>query len=223
MWGDRWANEFWFQFDEKTSLAPSRQLGGAYKAIGSYVGGDFKNGLRDRWLALSRLPEYPRNFISFLRPLAGPLEVVSAAQLEVIDRFYPGGLGIVSAFAYFGEGVLYDPRRADIEAEVHTMDDLARYHTWHAYQRAMMFLGIDRRRWAELAPVTGFAWAVQSVAMPGQRRVNPPLPNRVLRRLARTWLTRDARELDEAFQSVPRPRHPFSEEPGDAGPTTSGT
>jgi hypothetical protein len=215
MRGDRKANEFWYRFDEELSLAPSRRLTAAYKAIGSHVGGDIKNGLRGRWLALSRLPEYPRNFISFVKPLAGALEVVSAAQLEVIDRFYPaGGSGIVAAFAYFGQGVLYDPRRADIRAEVHTMGDLTGYHTWHAYQRAMMLLGIDRRRWAELAPVAGFAWAVQSVAMPGQRVVNPPLPERVMKRLAYSWLTRDQSELDEAFQSVPRPRHPFFDLPG---------
>jgi hypothetical protein len=207
MQGDRLANEFWYQFDEETSLAPSSQLLDAYKAIGSHTGGGIK-GLRDRWLSLSRLPEYPQNFISFVTPLAGPLEVVSSVQLQVIDRFYPcKSDGIVAAFAFFGEGVLYDPRRTDIGQEVHTMDDLAAYHTWHAFQRAMMFLDIDRRRWEELAPVTAFAWAVQSVAMPGQRVVNPPLPASVLDRLAATWLCRDQRELDEAFQSVPRPRN----------------
>lgn len=206
MRGDRWANEFWYQFDEETSLAPSRRLRDAYKAIGSYVGGDIRSGLRDRWLSLSRLPEYPQNFISFVTPLAGPLEVVSSVQLQVIDRFYPcKGDGIVAAFASFGEGVLYDPRRAAIHHEVHTMDDLADYQTWHAYQRAMMFLGISRRRWEELAPVTAFAWAVQSLAMPEQRVVNPPLPAWLLNRLACTWLHRDQHELDEAFQSLPCP------------------
>ncbi|MET9914482.1 hypothetical protein ABZZ74_48640 [Streptomyces sp. NPDC006476] len=207
MHGDRWANEFWYQFNEETELAASSQLLDAYQVIASHTGGSIR-GLRDRWLSLSRLPGYPQNFISFVTPLAGPLEIVSSVQLKVIDRFYPcKSEGITAAFAFFGEGVLYDPRQTDIGHEVHTMDDLADYHTWHAFQRAMMFLGINRHRWEELARLTAFAWAVQSVAMPGQRVVNPPLPASVLNRLASTWLCLDQRELDEAFQSVPRPKH----------------
>jgi hypothetical protein len=201
MLGDRWANEFWYQFDQDTHFAPSRRLMDAYKAIGSHLGGDFKNGMRDKWLSLSRQPDYPRNFIRFVTPIARPLEVVSVAQLDIIDRFYPHyGKGIIDAFAYFAEGVLYDPRRTGVKAEVHTMDELAGYQTWHAYQRAMMFLNINRRRWEELAPVTGFAWAVQAVAKPQQRHVNPPLPPRVLRKFASEWLHRDQKQLDEAFQ-----------------------
>jgi hypothetical protein len=205
MCGNRLANEFWYTFDRELSLAPCQELRDAYSEIASHVGGNSRYGLRDRWLTMSRKPEYPHNFISFVAPLAGPLKVVSAAQFSVLDRFYPNERGVVEAFAAFGQGVLYDPRRAEMKAEVHTMDDLMGYHTWHAYQRAMMFLGISRSRWECLAPVTGFAWAVQSVARPRQRAVNPPLPSRTLKTLARTWLPRGQRELDEAFQSTPTP------------------
>jgi hypothetical protein len=201
MLGDRWANEFWYQFDQETNFAPSRQLLNAYAAISSYVGGDLKSGMRAQWLTLSGRPEYPRNFISYVTPLARPLAVVSAAQLNVIDRFYPHyGRGIIDAFAYFGEGVLYDPRRVAMQEEVHTMNDLADYQTWHAYQRAMTFLDISRSRWEQLAPVTGFAWAVQAVAKPQQRKASPPLPPQVLRRLEAAWLHCSQQQLDDRFR-----------------------
>ena len=210
MSGDRRANEFWYQFDQETGFEPSPRLLDAYQAIGAHVGGDIKNGLREQWLSLSKQPEYPRNYISFVAPLAEPLAVVSEAQLSVIDRFYPRfNSQIIAAFAYFGQGVLYDPRRADRGSEVHMMDELVAYHTWHAYQRAMMFLGINSHRWEQLAPVTAFTWAVQSVAMPQMREINPPLPRPLLNRLARNWLTRDLRELDAAYQSVPSPENLF--------------
>lgn len=206
MSGDRWANEFWYRFNEETGFEPSPRLLEAYEAIQAHVGGDLKSGLRNKWLSLSKEPEYPRNYTSFVAPLVEPLKVVSEAQLSVMDRFYPCfGRQIIAAFAYFGQGVLFDPRRADRGSEVHMMDDLADYHTWHAYQRAMMFVGVDRHRWRQLAPVTAFAWAVQSVAMPQQREINPPQPRPLMKRLARNWLTRDMCELDAAYQSVPSP------------------
>lgn len=206
MSGDRWANEFWYRFNLETGFEPSPQLLAAYRDIAAHVGGDMKNGLRAQWFALSGRPEYPHNYLSFVAPLAEPLAVVSQAQLSVVDRFYPRfGHQVIAAFAYFGEGVLFDPRRADRGSEVHMMDDLADYHTWYAYQRAMILLGIDRHRWERLAPVTAFAWAVQSVAKPKMREINPPLPRPLLTRLARNWLPLGLRELDAAYQSVPGP------------------
>lgn len=213
MSGDRRANEFWYQFNQETGFEPSPRLLDAYQAIEAHVGGDTTGGLRGQWLSLSKQPEYPRNYISLVAPLAKPLVVVSEAQLSVIDRFYPRfGDQIIAAFADFGQGVLYDPRRADKGSEVHMMDELVGYHTWHAYQRAMMFLDINRHRWEQLAPVTAFAWAVQSVAMPKMREINQPLDRPLLNRLARNWLTRDLRQLDAAYQSVPSPEDLFPDE-----------
>lgn len=48
MSGDRWANEFWYQFNQETGFEPSPRLLDAYQAIGDHVGGDLKSGLREQ-------------------------------------------------------------------------------------------------------------------------------------------------------------------------------
>jgi hypothetical protein len=207
MLGDRWANEFWYQFDDTMFFNRSQELDDAYTAIIEYLGGDLERPFREKWLELSKLPEYPQNFISFVTPLRQQLTVLSRAQLRVFDAFYQRrDPRLVAAFSDFGQGVLFDPRRADIASEVHTMDYPEAYHLWHVYLRAMMFLGIDRRRWAEIAPLNGFSWAVFAVAKPNQHVVSPPLPRQTVIRLALQWLPRSADRLDRDFQSVPYPR-----------------
>ena len=108
--------------------------------------------------------------------MEAPLKTLSKLQLDNFDRFYRhDDEGLTSAFAAFGQGILFDPRRAPDESEVHTMNGNPPngYHFWHAIQRAQMLLDIDRRRWARINPMLGFAWALQSIAKPDHRHVNP--------------------------------------------------
>jgi hypothetical protein len=79
------------------------------------------------------------------------------------------------------------------------------YHVWHAFNRAFALLGIDRRYWNRFDPLVAFGWAVQSTAKPVQSTHNPPLPDAVVRGLARKWLRLPPGEIDEAFMSVPYP------------------
>jgi hypothetical protein len=206
MLGDRRANEFWYQFDDTMFFSRSQEVDDAYTVIINYLGGDLERPFREKWLELSKLPDYPENFTAFVTPLRQPLTVLSRTQLGVFDAFYRRrDPRLIAAFSYFGQGVLFDPRRADIASEVHTMDYPEAYQLWHVYLRAMMFLHIDRRRWAEIAPLNGFSWAVFSVARPNQHVVSPPLPRETVLRLAASWLPRSAERLDIDFQSVPYP------------------
>jgi hypothetical protein len=79
------------------------------------------------------------------------------------------------------------------------------YHFWHSVLLAQMFLGIHRHRWARIHPMIGFGWALQSIAKPDHRHVNPALPREQVRALARYWLPRSPAELDRDFQSAPHP------------------
>ncbi|MEU6482672.1 hypothetical protein [Streptomyces sp. NPDC046887] len=208
MHGDRRANEMWYQFDEVTKYKSDRELTDAYIAIGKLFEGDIERSVLAKWQALSPSPEYPANFARFVAPAKEAFAVVSRAQLDVFDAYYRRrGAGLASAFVDFGQGVLFDPRRADVESEVHTMDGNPPrgYHVWHAYIRAMLLLGVDVGRWESIARYNALAWAVQSVAKPALRAVNPPLPKATVARLAATWLPRDARRLDGDFQSFPYP------------------
>jgi hypothetical protein len=131
---------------------------------------------------------------------------LSRLELDAFDAFYqPDSRQFVEAFSFFGQGVLFDPRRADVQDEVHTMGALPFYHGWHAYLRAMMFLDINRDRWVTIDPVVAFAWAVQSTAKPSTRVVNPALPRETIARLAASWLPRSPQRLDHDFRSMPEP------------------
>ena len=208
MLGDRRANEMFYQFDQTTLFEASPELLATYAAISKYIGGSFVRGFRDIWLEMSSSPEYPRNFIDFAKPIETELRFLSRTQLGAFDQFYrPNSIEFIEAFAYFGQGVLFDPRRTGYADEVHTMDGdpPQEYHVWHAYLRAMMFLDIDRARWARFDPVLAFAWAVQSIAKPKKREVNPPLPVETVAKLALHWLPRNPEQLDRDFRSQPYP------------------
>jgi hypothetical protein len=207
MRGDRYANEFWNEFDNATLFQQSPAVRDAFVAIEEYLATSPPppRSIIVRWQEMQQSTGYPDNFIAYMAPVTGPLGVLSGAQATVFDAFFrPHDPRLVPAFADFAQGVLYDPRHTP---PVHTMgsEPPVGYHVWHIFMRAMMFLGIDPERWHRIAPINGFAWAVQSIAKPVQTEVNPPLPNKTVRELARGWLRRDLDELDTAFLSFPYP------------------
>ncbi|WP_327393421.1 hypothetical protein OG533_35810 [Streptomyces sp. NBC_01186] len=212
MSGDRLANEFWYQFDEVTYFKQSPQLKAAYEEIGKHVGGNPLKGVREAWIRLSGSSGYPASYTAFLRPVRDALQVVSSAQTGVFEAYYgKSPHGVFDTMSYFAQGVLFDPRRAPVQSEVHTMDGdpPLNYHTWHAYCYANVLLGIDRRFWAAFIPFNGFAWGLQLRAKPDTRKVNPAQPRKVVARLAASWLPggperTDARLL-EFHRSGPSP------------------
>lgn len=207
MRGDRYANEFWNEFDNATLFQQSDEVRDAYIAIEEYLATSPPppRSIITRWSEMRQAAGYPDNFIAYMSPITGPLTVLSDVQAMVFDAFFwPHDPRLVSAFADFAQGVLYDPRHTP---PVHTMgsEPPVGYHVWHIFMQAMIFLGIDPPRWRKIAPINGFAWAVQSIAKPVQTEVNPPLPVRTVRHLAHTWLRRDPDALDTAFLSFPYP------------------
>ncbi|MFE0025650.1 hypothetical protein [Amycolatopsis sp. NPDC059021] len=208
MQGDRRANEMWFSLDDATLYHPSKEVTDAFTAIDAYLGGGVERGIVLTWLDMLKSPGYPENYASFLAPIRQPLEALSRIQLGVFDRFYrPGSEGFTTAFEYFGQGVLFDPRA---NPPVHTMNATpARpplgYPTWHAYLRGMGLLGIHRRRWREIAPLVGLAWGLQKIANPDQYHVNPPLSRETVWRQRCYWLPRTLGQLDADFRDFPYP------------------
>jgi len=208
MLGDRKANELWYQIDEVALYNPVQEVKDAYAAIFAYFGAPGFFRFYQTWLEMSQDPAYPSNYTEFVTPIKDQLKVLSRLQLGVIDSFYSyDDHGLVGAFSAFGQGVLFDPRRAPAESEVHTMDGdpPGGYHLWHAILRGMMLLDIDKHRWACIDPLIGYAWALQSIAKPDHRHVNPGLPSAQVRSLARSWLPRDVTRLDLDFRSRPYP------------------
>ncbi|RSM85565.1 hypothetical protein DMH04_16710 [Kibdelosporangium aridum] len=207
MLGDRRANEMWYQFDEVAFYNASPEIQETYARLTAHVGvPNFVDGFRDVWLDLSAKPGYPDTYADFARPVRRELQTLSTLQLTSFDTYYsPNSTRFVDAFGWFGEGVLFDPRRAALEQQVHTMVPITNYHGWHAYLRAMMLLGVDTARWARINPVIGFAWAVQSVANPSANTPNPSLPVGTVSALRASWLPRTPDRLDRDFKSMPYP------------------
>lgn len=208
MLGDRRANEMWYQLDQDTLYAPVPGIIDAYLAINSYAAdlGGVDAGPLVAWLQAYQAPGYPNTYRDWAAPIKDPLALISRTLLNAFDRFYARrGAGLVQAFTYFAEGVLYDPRRP--EDPIHSMDgeQPIGYPVWHAYARAMMLLDIDTRHWREVLPVMGYACALQLIAKPDQMHVNPPLPTPVILRTAKRMLPLDIEKLDAYYQTFPYP------------------
>lgn len=212
MLGDRRANEVWYRLDEVTLYDQPPELKDAYAALGATIGATWQRAIVLTWLDVLESGDYPRDFTAYVAAVRQPLQVLSRIQLDVFDAFYrPRSPRLTSAFSWFGQGVLYDPRRQ----EAHTMngDPPMGYRAWHVFSRAMMFLDIDRSRWRTMIPLNAFASAVQLEAKPDMYAVNPPLPRETVSRLAASWLPRSPRRLDDDFRVFPSPA-PQAARPG---------
>ncbi|MFE7136080.1 hypothetical protein ACFVIM_35070 [Streptomyces sp. NPDC057638] len=211
MHGDRLANEFWYQLDEATYYHPSQELKDAYGQVGRLFGlPSFEAGMFFHWLETSAAPGYPETFIAPLRSIRDAMEFISRLQIDLFDTYYGRDRGgIFTSMSTLAQGVLFDPRRAASESEVHTMNGhppLA-YHVWHAFQYANVLMDIDPRFWRSMIPLNGFAWGLQLIAKPKPRMVNPPVPARTVARVAATWLPRGIREVDAELLAYNR-EHP---------------
>ncbi|KDO11003.1 hypothetical protein [Amycolatopsis mediterranei] len=202
---DRRAHKLWFQFDAIALYHFSQEFRTPTPSSSPHPA-NAPEGLYEKWRELSRDPAYPKNYAEFVEPIEGPPTTLSKLQLDNFDHFYRGDeAGLVKAFAAFGQGILFDPRRAPEESEVHTMNGNppSGYHFWHSVVCAQLVQGIDRHRWARIDPMTGFGWPLQSIVKPDHRHVNPALPRDQVRSLPRYWLQRSPAELDQDFRPAP--------------------
>jgi len=209
MTGDPRANEFWYQYDQVFLLDRPADVEEALVAARAAMGGSIFN-IKLLWSSHRAAGTYPGGFVEAVAPAREPLAFLSRRELDLFDAYYYcDPRGMTTGFVEFGEGVLYDPRRAD-GLKVHMMNSspgvppLA-YHLWHAITRARMLMGVDTARWAEIDRYIGLGWAVQSAAKPVTDAHNPSLPRNVVARLKRSWLRLSPAQLDTAFDSTPYP------------------
>lgn len=210
MLGNRRANEMWYQMDQKTLYAPVPGIVPAYLAINTYAAkyGGVDIGPLVVWLMTYKANGYPQSFRKWATPIRKPIAFISNVLLSNFDDYYSlCSPNLVNAFAWFGEGVLFDPRRIKKGDPVHTMDSYPPipYPVWYAYARAMMVLGISPTQWEYLAKLIGYACAVQIIAHPSQKHVNPPLKPWLIRQMADVMLSLDISELDRYFADFPYP------------------
>lgn len=209
MVGDRVANEFWYEYEQRYNLNPAPEIGAAFAAIVAAVGSPA--ALYPLWKSDRAAGTYPGGFVDAVRPIRDPLAVISRAQLELMNEFYRFRReALADAFADCGQGVLYDPRMAE-GFHVHMMNvgrdggPPTAWHIWHATIRAMIALDISSARWTDVDRMVGLGWAAQSAAKPVTDAHNPALPAATVRRLKRDWLFRSSARTEAAFDSFPYP------------------
>lgn len=208
--GDRWANEFWYQYDEMSYYTPSQEMSDAVKAITTPFGGFTKT--YDAWVETRKSGRYPRSWVELVKPNKAAFEVLSREQLKVYDKFYGRDQrGLLFAFQEYGQGTLFDPRRP-VGQKVHMMnytppEPTHAYHRWHPFLASFALLGIEGRWWTNVNRLVGVAWELQSLALPiTDKADNPHLPQRTVRHITKKWLGRDRYELDLAFDNSPFPK-----------------
>ncbi|NXY98120.1 Tat pathway signal sequence domain protein [Streptomyces sp. BR123] len=209
MVGDRWANEFWYDYDEMSYYNPTEELKAAVGAITAPFGGFTKS--YDAWAATRQGGRYPRSWMELIEPRRAEFELLSRAQRAVYDKWYGRDpKGLVFAFQEFGQGTLFDPRRP-AGNKVHMMNYTPpsathAYHRWHPYLQSFQLLGIDRQFWAHINRLVGAAWEIQSIAQPvTDRNDNKHISKHVVRQVTAKWLCRSNERMNQAFDVWPYP------------------
>ncbi|MFD8824107.1 Tat pathway signal sequence domain protein [Streptomyces sp. NPDC059605] len=209
MVGDRRANEFWYEYDERFYYHPTPELSEAVDVICKPFG-DFTK-IDSGWAATRTGGRYPRSYLELIRPNRDAFQLLSDAQREVYREFYRHDpQGLVHAFQLFGQGVLFDPRRP-AGNKVHMMnftppDFTHAYHRWHPFLAGFRLLDIDAQWWTHINRLAGTAWELQSLGRPvTDANDNKPLPRRTVHGITRKWMHRSPRQLDRAFDSYPYP------------------
>ncbi|TDV49674.1 hypothetical protein [Actinophytocola oryzae] len=213
MRGDRRANELWYAYEMEFSYAPSAEVVAAYGELDAAAQGS-PLSLLDLYIQTREQGTYPESYLDRIRRARHAFEVFSVVQLDLFDRYYPRDeRALAWSFVHMGNGVLYDPRMPHPN-EIHmmTMDNTSAdgktttsWHFWHAVNRGLTLLGIDRARWNRLDRLVGLGWEVQSTTKPAVGQVNPPIACHTAERLIRRWECRTPGEMDRAFQSFPYP------------------
>ncbi|MFB6814000.1 Tat pathway signal sequence domain protein [Streptomyces sp. NPDC056347] len=209
MVGDRRANEFWYEYDERFYFNPTPELVEAVDTITQPFGGFTKVDIG--WAATRSGGRYPRSFLELVAPSRDAFVLLSDAQRDVYREFYGNDPhGLVRAFQDFGQGVLFDPRRSEGN-KVHMMnftppDFTHAYHRWHPFLAAFRLLDIDVKWWTHINRLAGTAWELQALAQPAiDANDNKRLPGRTVRAVTTKWLHRTPAQLDTAFDTFPYP------------------
>ncbi len=194
--------EFWFQFDNRF-LFPDPEVVDALQS--AYVFNGSAMDL-DKPVDLFRVsygqPTHPEPFLNAIQPNRSGFVDLARIQSDVISAHLATNDDIRTAFEDFAEGILLDPRRLP-GMRVHKMDgnpeDWVGFHRWYVFARAVELLGENAEQWRYLGHCIGMAWAIQTVAKPGDDIVNPELPTAQLTAIRDRWMNLSSQALDWAF------------------------
>lgn len=189
-------NDFWFSFDDAFKDNPTPAANKAVAACFPQFDLDY---YVKRWVANYKAGALPTAFGVFVQPRAAALRTLADLQDAVFRKSFSGDLSDEqAAFEDFGQGVLYDPRRA-VGNRVHMMDIDGKgqevgYQRWFCFAYALRTLAHNQEVWGPRLRFIVLALAIHlerkpTPDSPARPTANPPLaPDRV-QQLRAQWLS----------------------------------
>src|SRR5437867_3394715 len=210
------AADFWFAFDKEFHGNIGDEVGREYKILFSR---SFDELLLS-WWRTRRDPSYPDSFDALLNPtIRTSIKNLIHLQYNIISHYFHDSVEMESAFVYFGQGVLYDPRRPD-GMKIHRMDGdspdiYIGYYRWHSFLRAASLVERTNneglKRILELDQLVGLAWAIQMEMNPhqddeigelhGEDPHNKEMNPMRIDQLKKIWQTKSFDELDNEYDN----------------------
>jgi hypothetical protein len=197
---------FWYEFDNTFHFQIQPTVRQYYQQIfhRAEPTEDPMDHLNARWLYHRRNQSYPDGFKNEIETLSHAIIGLAKMQLTLIDTSFNKNPQLEQkAFEDFGQGVLYDERRA---LKLHKMDGnppnpLIGYFRWHTFIQSAVLLGENFERWLQIDRYVGLAWAIQSIApINEQDPKNQGLDPDTLNELREEWLSMQSQQLDDAFE-----------------------
>jgi hypothetical protein len=196
--------DFWYEFDNTFHFQIDPTVDQYYQEL-FYNFPEGFDYLNVKWLYHKRNHSYPdglRNDLSSLKP---SITGLANEQIKVINSgLHRNPELIQKAFEDFGQGILYDDRRA---LNIHKMDGqpptpLIGYFRWHTFIQTVVLFDEFDQLWPQIDQYVGLAWAIQSIApIQEQSPTNPGLDDINLSQLRTKWLSMQPQQLDDEFES----------------------
>ncbi|MDN5213154.1 hypothetical protein QQ020_13890 [Fulvivirgaceae bacterium BMA12] len=212
------ANDFWFDFDNQFLWHPTPETGQDYQMAFRSDGID---GFYNLMIVTRNQGTFPTSFIQYFQDRKIAIDSLAEKQLEVFRNYFDEDLECYRRlFEDFGQGILYDTRRATSQYRntiIHTMDATSvsppvGYHRWHGFIRTYCLLNdITDGIWLEINRFMCLAWAIQSIMKPigtssdGSNPGNTPMSSDRLQVLKDKFLMYSFADLDDEFENRPYP------------------
>lgn len=221
------ASDFFFAFDNYF-LWESGTHPELLQAYGQAFGADQIDGFYNQFRKKRKAGKYPGGLIQYFKGRKEPVAWIMNKQVEMLDNFFGGDIATERlAFIDFGQGILFDERRATERYKdgteyfvIHTMDAKydpggyvppIGYHRWFGFLRVHTLLNNLSGRYLELMRSIALAWQIQSILKPKGTSPDGKNPNNQTMEAAKLKELKDSiekmslEELDAMFDHQPYP------------------
>lgn len=226
------ASDFFFDFDNYF-LWQSNQHPEILQVYGEAFAADGIDGFYNQFRKKRKNGTYPQGIVTYFSARKTPIDFIANKQVEMLNNHFQNDAeNERQAFIDFGQGILFDARRATQAYKngteyfvIHTMDASydpsgyippVGYHRWYGFIRVYSILNnINDGRFLDIAKNITLGWVIQSKLKPrgtssdGTNPNNPPMIANDLQILKTQIASMTFLELDNLFDHKPYPESPM--------------